>query len=375
MKGIKYCCPINDVSGYGNSSREYVLSLHKKGVPIRVTPHCFETNPPPVGTEREGFIFRELVGSDIDYDVVISQLTPDMAVQHYEEGKYNIAYFAWETSFVHPHWVKCLNRMQEVWTPSAWNVEAIRSSGVTVPVHKIPHGISPDRFDGVEKSALEIAGLDKNSYKFYNIFQWSARKNPESLIRAYFNAFNGDDNVVLLLKTYIGKGGPVEQKLIIEYIQSIKKDMGFSKYPRIVLLTDLLNDLQMKALHLNMDCFVSLHTAEGFGLTPFEAGLAGNPVIATGMGGNMEFMNAENSFPVNFQWTYVKNMSSFNQWYLGNGQWASPEEPHAAHLMRYAYNNREAAKVKGSLLSKYIKDNFSWDKVSDMMLARLKQVV
>ena len=37
MLGVKYVAPVFDSSGYGNASREYIYSLHNKGVPITVT--------------------------------------------------------------------------------------------------------------------------------------------------------------------------------------------------------------------------------------------------------------------------------------------------------------------------------------------------
>jgi hypothetical protein len=105
MVGIKYVAPVFDQSGYASSSREYILALHKMGVPVTIKPHCFEKNQKPFGDSEKREIINSLINKDIKYDVVISQLTPDMATSHIEPGKYNINYFAWETSVVHPEWV------------------------------------------------------------------------------------------------------------------------------------------------------------------------------------------------------------------------------------------------------------------------------
>ena len=43
------------------------------------------------------------------------------------------------------------------------------------------------------------------------------------------------------------------------------------------------------------DAYVSLHRAEGYGLTMAEAMMLGKPVIATGYSGNLEFMDEDNS--------------------------------------------------------------------------------
>jgi glycosyltransferase involved in cell wall biosynthesis len=46
--------------------------------------------------------------------------------------------------------------------------------------------------------------------------------------------------------------------------------------------------------------FVSLHRAEGFGLVNAEAMARGKVVIATAWSGNMDFMSASNSLPVDY---------------------------------------------------------------------------
>jgi glycosyltransferase involved in cell wall biosynthesis len=106
----------------------------------------------------------------------------------------------------------------------------------------------------------------------------------------------------------------------------------------------------------------------------FEAGLAGKPVIATGRGGNMEYMDPDNSYPVPSSWDFVYGMSTFNPWYLGNQQWARPHLPEAARLMRHVFDNREEAAERGKILREHIKTNFSWDKVAGQMIARLKEI-
>ena len=54
------------------------------------------------------------------------------------------------------------------------------------------------------------------------------------------------------------------------------------------------------------DCYVSLHRAEGFGLTLAEAMAHGKPVIATGYSGNLTFMNDGNSYLVPYKLTELE---------------------------------------------------------------------
>ena len=54
------------------------------------------------------------------------------------------------------------------------------------------------------------------------------------------------------------------------------------------------------ALYASCDVFVSLHRAEGFGLTIAEAMALGKPTIATAYSANMDFTTPGNSYLVRY---------------------------------------------------------------------------
>ena len=379
MKRVRYVGPVFDHSGYGFASRNYVLALDKAGVPLTVEPHCFESKPPPVGTPQERERLLQLVNRKEDFDVLIVHLTPDLLPQYVKKypNKYIISYTVWETSRIPNLWAKCCNMAKEVWVPCDWNVEAFRNSGVTVPIRKVHHGINTKQFDGVSLDGFEVGGIDKdNTFVFNSVMQWNARKNPEALIRTYFATFGPDEPVRLVLKAYIGRGfSPAEeaQKLKAS-IQRIKADMQLPAYPKMNLIANSLSEEQMRQFYLYGDCYVSLTHGEGFGLTMFEAGLAGKPVIATDKGGNMEYMTPENSYPVPSVWDFVRGMSTFNPWYWGNQLWAYPSGAEASRLLRHVYENRDEASAKGELLRSKIVSEFSWEAVAEQMVSRLKEL-
>jgi hypothetical protein len=92
------------------------------------------------------------------------------------------------------------------------------------------------------------------------------------------------------------------------------------------------------------DCYVSLHRAEGFGLTVAEAMLLGKPVIATRYGGTLEFMNDANSYLVN--WTPVP-VGDGAYPYPAEGVWAEPDLDQAAALMRRVRSEPSEAHERG----------------------------
>lgn len=373
MIGVKYIGPVNDFSGYGEAARNYIFSLNKRGVPVTVFPRNFDPNPPPIADEEQRETLNFLIDRNISYDVVIIHLTPDLYPHYAEPNKYNIGFAAWETSALHPKWAHTCSAVNEMWVPCEWNVEALRNSNVGVPVFKIPHGVDPHMFDHLEGKEFSVPGVSPSTFKFYSIFQWMYRKNPDGLLRAYFNAFSEQDDVALILKTY-RMGMNKDKEFIRDQIINIKKDMNIGGYPKVILIGDLLSKTQMLGLHLYGDACACLHRGEGWGLPLFEAGMAGNAVIATNCGGNMEFMDDDNSFLVDSQMTYVSNMSTFNPWYLGNQQWAEPNIVHASEVLRYVYENKDEAAKRGETIKASIVDRYSWEKVAGIVVNRLSNI-
>jgi glycosyltransferase involved in cell wall biosynthesis len=65
---------------------------------------------------------------------------------------------------------------------------------------------------------------------------------------------------------------------------------------RVTIIDKVIDRADVYALFQACDCLLSLHRAEGFGLTLAEAMYLGKPVIATGYSGNMDFTTPTNSF-------------------------------------------------------------------------------
>ena len=371
IKGIKYVAPVFDGSGYGQASRSYVLALNKLSIPLTLKPVSFDDAPPP----NLGKIGRDLikfVDKKIDYNVVILHMTPEFAIQHVEEGKTNIEYCVWETTKLHPHWPRYISdKIDAVMVGCEWNIEVFKNSGVEKPIFVVPHGINMDEYKDIKPYA--ISGIKKDAFKFYNIFQFTERKHPMALIKSYWAAFQNDENVALILKTYMGSFSAEEKEVIRKTIKKLKDVTYMDKYPPIYLIMDVLSGQEILGLHKAGDCLVSLDRGEGFGLNPFAAGAAGNPIIVTGFGGVLEYAKPDHSYLVKYSLTPVSGMPGF-AWYRGDQLWAEPDCEHAIELMRHVYNNQDEAKKKGRMLKKYIAENFSWEKVGKTMIDGIKSL-
>jgi len=80
IKGIKYISPTFDNSGYAKASRGNILALHRLGIPLTLSPVSFEKMRPDLGID--GPILQGLVNKEIDYNIVITHLTPEFWEKH-----------------------------------------------------------------------------------------------------------------------------------------------------------------------------------------------------------------------------------------------------------------------------------------------------
>ncbi len=367
MAGVKYVGPIFDGSGYAEAARNYVLSIYRKGYPITLSPITFENTRPDLG--EDGRILHSLINNQINYDKVILHSTPDLWPQFMAKdmGKYKIGYTVWETSKIHPHWVKSCNQVDEIWLPCDWNMQVFKDSEVTVPLFKIPHAIDVPDLSTVSDFNLE--GIPEDSFVFYSIFQWQERKNPYGLLTAYSAAFSGVEDVVLILKTYRhdhAHDKDFVKSLILEH----RKYMNLDAYPKLFLLVQNMSKENMLALHKRGDCFLLLQRSEGWGLPHFEAAACGNPVITPGYGGQTDFLDKDNSYLVNYTMTPVGGMT-WSPYYKGDQFWCEPDLKDAMQKMRHVYDNRKEAQEKGLKARNRVSENFTWDKIGDMIVSRL----
>jgi glycosyltransferase involved in cell wall biosynthesis len=296
IKGIKYISPCLDGSGYANAARGNILALHKLGIPLTLSPISFEEVRPDLG--KHGDTINSLIDKDINYNIVIIHTTPEFWEKYNEPGKVNIGYTIWETSRLHKDWSGYINNnVDKVLVGCTWNIEVFRNSGVTVPIGVVPHGIDASVFDNADP--YNVSGISDDTFIFYSIFQWTERKNPLAMIKAYWHAFQNDEDVALVLKTYRSNYDDRERDAIRTTIKRVKEVTPFPKYPKIYLISDMLTDNEIYGLHKRGDCYMSFDRGEGFGLTPFAAGACGNPIVVTGYGGVTEYANEDNSYLIN----------------------------------------------------------------------------
>lgn len=249
--------------------------------------------------------------------------------------RYNIAMWWWEVGPPPSSWDRAYEFIDEIWVGSRYVYDLIAPTA-PVPVIRMPVPLADLRCADCTRSDL---GLPERGFIFVCIYDYHSvvkRKNPSAVISAFRRAFESDCGVHLVLKSVNGELRPREHARVL---------MEAGDHPSIHVIDGYLSAPQKNSLLAACDCYVSLHRAEGFGLTMAEAMLLEKPVIATRFGGNVDFMNDTNSYLVNYTSTPVGEDAYP---YAPDAEWAEPCVEHAAMLMRRIVERPEEARRKGA---------------------------
>lgn len=368
MKKVQFSGALMGASGYSETSRNYVaaMNLYQNDIDLAVKSVNFER----WSTDQSAYlpILNPLLKKKIDPEVQIIHMTPENFRIHKRPGVKNIGYAVWETTRLPDGWAAMCNQLDEIWTSCDWNVEVFKECGVKVPVKKIEHTINLNQFNNAPTVNF---GFPKDKFLFYSIFQWTERKNPVGLIRAFMSEFSKHDNVALVLKTYLRNNTDGDKQIIENEIKNVMNTMWVKEdHPPVVLLHKMLSRQQILGLHKAGDCLVLPHKAEGWSCTAFESMAMGKPTICTRFGGNTEFMSDDNSFLLDYQLTPVAGMP----WglYNGKGMWAEPSLEHLKAQMRYVYEHQDEAKKKALKGREDVK-RYSWENIGKKIVDTLNE--
>ena len=369
---ILYTASINDSSGYGEAARNYIASL--------LTQPNIELSSRPMNcelwktdTSKYDSIIGPTINKPIKPDVQIIHMTPENFPRCKIPGIKNIGYTVWETSRLPNNWVSLCNQLDAILVPCSWNVDVFKSSGVSVPVIKVPHTINIKDFN-IDGEMERIDAIPQDKYIFYSIFQWTARKNPVGLISAYLSEFRPSDKVCLVIKSYMENNSDEDKTKVISAITEVRKSLQLMTYntAQIILVHGALSSHGIMSLHNQGDCFVLPHRAEGWGVPIMEAMLFGKPAIATGFSGNMEFMNKDNSYLIDYNITPVSGMGKPT--YHGWMDWAEPHICSIRNNMRHVYENQDRAKIMGEVGRQSL-SRLDWNEVGKLFVEAIGKVI
>ena len=361
--GINLIGFIKAQMGLGQGCRLIASAIEKTGFPFTIMDtkvgNPFNHND----TTWESYIVKEAQYSINIFHVNPEQMPPlqlSLPVDTLDK-RYNIGIWLWELPDFPDEWCNAFSLVDEVWAPSVFNCESIRKKS-NVPVTLIPYGIVAE-YD--EKYDREFFNLPTDKFLFLSMYDSNStiqRKNPIGAIRAFKNAFSpDDDNVGLAIKI----NNPSDEDLA-----TINDEL--SGYNNVYLIKNTMSKIEVNSLIRAVDVLVSLHRAEGFGLVIAESMLVGTPVIATNWSANVDFMNEENSCPVNYE---LKQLGEDIFFYKAYQHWAEPDVNNAAEYMKRLVSDKEYYEKLCKNAKEFIETNFSVEKSAQAIQRRINEII
>ena len=366
---------LNAAVGLGSAARGTVTALRASGLPVTaIDLPLDETHPVPLpalpaGTTPEGL--APAAARDA-FAVTLIHTNPDALRRALSAprrdprldprrllDRFTIGYWAWEASSGIPEpWRACLPLVDEIWVPSTFTAAAV-APHVAVPVIAMPHAVAappvPPAFD------RQAFGIPDGTVCFLFLFDATSnitRKNPAGLIRAYRTAFPDPASGTLLI---------VKAKKLSDGERHALEAVAGGR-PDIRIVNEPWTAERVAALMTACDAYVSLHRAEGFGLTVAEAMACGKPVIATAYSGTMDITTPDTAYLVPCRLT---RLEADDGYYRRGTVWADPDLEEAARLMRRVVSDPEEARAMGARAAARIRTHFSPEAIGARMRDRL----
>ncbi|MEM7007169.1 MAG: glycosyltransferase family 4 protein, partial [Pseudomonadota bacterium] len=268
---------------------------------------------------------------------IIHVNAPEFMLAHATIGKdllsrsFVAGYWAWELPEAEPAWKDKTKFLSELWVPSHYTAKAFEDCQ-DLPVRVVPHIFETQR--GVTPAAIRQA-LALGSDEFIavalcDLRSSAARKNPQGAICAFKQAFGSDTSAKLILKI---QNGDWALKIMAE-LQALADGSN------IVLIDEKWPGDRVVDLIAAADVLISLHRAEGFGVTMAEAMALETPVIATGWSGNTDFMTDDTAILIPSRQIPVRDPQG-----VYSGQyWAEPDIGAASSALTKLRNDPDFAR-------------------------------
>ena len=257
----------------------------------------------------------------------------DAAGLHPRSGVYRIVYWAWELESFPVEYLEQSSLFDEVWALSEFCAAAIRQV-TDRPVYAMPTGVSVPCFEPLPRSYFS---LSDDRFMFYFSFDMGSvmqRKNPLGLVQAFRAAFSPDEPVDLVIKVMRGTSHPKNFRVL----QTEAERAG------VILIDRVMTREESFALMAQSDCYVSLHRAEGLGLTVAEAMHFGKPIVCTNYSGPVEFVDSESAIMIPYTLVPVGDGAAP---YPSSALWAEPDLAAASQAIRWIYDHPKDAEAMG----------------------------
>jgi len=344
MKVLYIGC-YRDGTGWAQAAIDYILSIDSVGIQVVPRPIKLNSTVESIPKRIEQLERQDSSGCDICIQHVLPHL-----MDYNPRFSKNIALYATETSsFLDSGWSRRINFLDEAWVINNQMVEASKDSGVTIPIHVVPHATNLQKFQ-IEYGKIDF--LDNDDFKFYFIGDLNTRKNLEALLKAFHSEFDKSEPVSIVIKS--GKYGLDSQECALkirdmcnEVKFKLKKHQNLEDYKEDLIITDRLSEMDLMRLHASCDCFVMPSYGEAWCIPAFEAMGLGKTPICTNVGGMADFIGSGGWLIEGRQESVYGMIETFPNMFNSNEDWCSIDINEMQRVMRHVYEMQDSlAKMK-----------------------------
>lgn len=357
-------------TGYGKMNREVLLRI-ANSLSVRLD----DTHKEPV------YVAEDLRARlDVHKHVLVGPRAPLLRVMgpdHIsDKARHRIVYTMQESSErVHPDMAKRANEnFDELWTPTTWNAEVFRASGVRLPMRVIPLGVDTAVYRSQSPRALPECRLIStgrrgfrgvpDGFTFLTVGLPGFRKGWEILADAAELAFAGGRKKVCIIIGLTHSPGAWKEK--------VYKQFAGYRVP-IWTLEGTFGEHELSAIYSSVGAYVSASRGEGFNLPALEAAACGRPVIVPNNTAHTEIFGPEAYL---FDPDGVKKYPEgdwISDWYKGMlfSRFGKPAIRRLAAVLEHVAREKSVRTL--DLLEK-VRRKYTWDITARSVVERLLEV-
>jgi glycosyltransferase involved in cell wall biosynthesis len=355
--GVNLAGYLGATLGVGEAARQVRGALLSAGTPVAELPVSSRGAPAAPGPH------------DAPHPVTLVCVNPDGMPGVRDElgpepfdGRHVVGLWWWEVASFPAHWARGFDGLDEVWAGTRFVADAIAAVS-PVPVVHVPTPVAQPVVAPVGREEL---GLPRDAWLAGLAFDYGSvaeRKNPLGAIEAFTRAFGPEDGAALVVKTLRSDMDPAAHRAVLD---------AAAAHPHVHVIDRDLPAAEKNALIGLLDCLLSVHRSEGFGLALAEAALLGVPVVATDYGGARDFLTPFNAWLVDHR---PVRIGPGHDPYPPDGEWAEPDLGHAAAQLRAVRGAPEEAARRASRAREDVARDHDPAVAGAAMAARLARIV
>ncbi|MGH3470010.1 MAG: glycosyltransferase family 4 protein, partial [Thermocrispum sp.] len=366
--GVNVLADLRASTGIAEAARRHSLALLDAGASMTYTE--FNSRAPYRTAPVPARIAALRGGKDHPVDLWMLNLNEFELVPEESLDRYGIALWAWEMPVVFDETLVQLKRLNELWVVSSFVADAFRTV-TDIPITVVPN-VVPRIRARADRTRLGLPDDALIVLFSFSAASSDARKNPWGAIEAFRRAFPAAErgrSAHLVIKAVDLADHPEMSQHLAEKVAAVDG---------LLISQDLARE-DMDRLLASCDIYLSLHRSEGFGFGIAEAMSLGKPVIATGHGGNLDFMPPGAGATVGYTIREITDADhrfgpQFAQWYRPGQLWAEPDVNQAARWLRRMADDAGLRRTMGSRGAAAVRRLCSAEAVGATMLRRLAKI-